>query len=143
MAVIAIGTDYLAARSAEREALAESRRTNAVLARSVAKPYVTVGLQRSDPGAIDRFQRKILNRLVSGDVVRVNFWDSEGRIVYSSSNLKTGQTYPLGALRERVLRVGGTDVVSSSPAAPENVGVEGNRDLVQIFTRFRAPNGEH
>ncbi len=142
MVIIAIGTDYLAGRSAEREALSESRRTNAVLARSVAQPYVSEGLQQSSPGDIDRFQRKILDRLVSGDVVRVNFWSADGRIVYSSSNLKTGQTYPLGAARTRVLATGGTDVLASDPAAPENVGVSGNRDLVQIFTRFRAPNGK-
>jgi signal transduction histidine kinase len=141
MAVIAVGTDYLAGRSAEREALAESRRTNAVLARSVAQPYVTEGLQQSDPGSIDRFQRKILDRLVSGDVVRVNFWSADGRIVYSSSNLKTGRTYPLGPEREHVFKVGGTAVLTSDPAAPENLGVTGNRELVQIVTRFEAPDG--
>jgi signal transduction histidine kinase len=71
----------------------------------------------------------------------VNFWSADGRIVYSSSNLKTGRTYPLGPEREHVLRVGGTAVLTSDPAAPENLGVAGNRDLVQIVTRFEAPDG--
>ena len=143
MVVIAVGTDLRAGQTAEREALAESRRTNAVLARSVAQPYVTAGLQRSEPGAIDRFQRKILDRLVSGDVVRINFWSTDGRIVYSSTALKTGRTFPLGPVREQALRTGGTEVIQSDPASPENVGAPGNRDLVQIVTRFKAPNGRY
>lgn len=143
MVVIAVGTDFLGGETAEREALSESRRTNAVLAGSVAQPYVTKGLQQSMPGAIDRFQRKILNRLVSGDVARINFWDANGRIIYSSAAHKTGHTYPLGAQRQQIMDNGGTVVLASDPAAPENVGAAGNRDLVQIDTRFRAPNGRY
>lgn len=142
MVLLAVGTDYLAGRSAQQEALAESRRTNAVLARSVAKPFITQGLVDSRPGAIDQFERKIRDRLVVGDIRQINLWNAAGDIVYSSARFKTGHHYGLDAAHQRVMTRGGSGVQVTDPSRPANLGIPGSHNVVQIFTRFRTQSGE-
>jgi hypothetical protein len=58
-------------RAARAEAVADARVTTELLAHSVAEPAVPEGLVDGDPGAIDRFDRRVLSRLLVGDARRV------------------------------------------------------------------------
>lgn len=148
IAVISVGTSFLAGRAAETEALAEARDTNEVLARSVARPAVEDSLIRGDVGAVDRFDRKILKRLLVDQVVRVNIWARDGRLVYSNAFPLIGQTFELSQEQRDVLAGAETGSELSDPADPENAvatsddPTAGAGDLVRIYTRFRAGDGE-
>lgn len=139
----------LAQQAAEDEALAEARTLNAVLARSVAEPSVTRGLVDGEAGAIDRFDRQVVARLLVGDVRRVNIWDESGRVVYSNAFRLIGASFPLDDCRRTVLRDGGTGVERSDPEDPENRAAQGSPgqepddtgEQVRLFTRVPGPEG--
>lgn len=146
---ITAGTSYLAANAAEQEALEEAQDTNEVLARSVAKPAVENALIEGDIGAVDRFDRKILKRLLVGQVVRVNIWARDGRLVYSNAFPLIGNSFELSDDQREVLVGGDTGYELSDPADPENIVADreddptaGQGDLVRIYTRFRSNSGD-
>jgi two-component system NarL family sensor kinase len=141
---VLVVSSRLAQEAAEDEALAESRRLNSVLARSVAGPGITRGLVDLQAGDIDRFDRRIKARLLVGDIHRVLIWDGSGRVVYSNAFDLIGATFPLDADHRTVLGRGGTGAHLSDPAAPENVAAAASPGLeeddtgqqVRIFTRI-------
>lgn len=144
IAGITAATGYLAGDASEEEALVEARRINAVLARSVAGPSVRAELLRERTGALDRFDRIFLNRLLVGEVERINIWTEAGRLVYSSDPVVTrliGQTFDLGEERAAVLADGGTGSMPGDPDSPENLNAASPAGQVQIFTRTKARNG--
>ncbi len=57
-------TGVFSERAARTEAVADARVTTDLLAHSVAEPAIPKGLVDSDPGAIDRFDREVLDRLM-------------------------------------------------------------------------------
>lgn len=148
IAAITIGTGYLAGRAAESQALAEARDTNEMLARAVARPSVNAALIRGNRVALERFDRQVLNRLLVGDIERVNIWARDGRLVYTNEFVLIGQTFGLSGDQIDVLGGGGTNSMAYDPGAPENdideprVEIAGSGEVVRIYTRFRAQNGE-
>ncbi|MBJ7530261.1 MAG: hypothetical protein JHD04_12175, partial [Nocardioides sp.] len=64
-------SQHLGDRAARAEALQDARATTELLARSVAGPAVPRGLVDGVPGAVDRFDRTALARLVGAGVRRV------------------------------------------------------------------------
>lgn len=142
-------TSFLAGRAAEEEALAEAQDTNEVLARSVAKPAVERGLVEGDSGAADRFNRRIIKRLLIEDrLVRVNIWTRDGLLIYTNAYPLILDTFELSDDQREVLAGGGTGYELVDPADPENVIADpgddpavGEGDLVRIYTRFRSDAG--
>ena len=87
-------TGIFSQRAARSEALADARVTTELLAHSVAEPALPRRLVDGDPGAIDRFDRAVHDRLQTGDVRRIKIWRPDGRIVY---NLLDGHTVAVDA----------------------------------------------
>lgn len=140
---IGVATTILADRAANREAVADARYNTEVLARSVAEPALRPGLIRGDAGAIDRFDREVVGRLLVGEVRRIKIWDAKGTIVYSDRSELIGSTYPLGEDELEILTEGGTDAEVSDLTKPEN-RFEGDTGggLVEVYTQIRSPEGE-
>ena len=67
-------TGVFSEHAARSEAVADARVTTDLLAHSVAEPAIQQGLVDSDPGAVDRFDREVLDRLMVGDVRRIKIW---------------------------------------------------------------------
>ena len=143
---ISLGASYLSDRAADDEALDEAKRINAVLATSVAAPGVRKSLIREEDGAVDEFDNQVLDLLLVEDVKRVNIWDKDGRLVYSSVFLLIGEEFALGDDRHQVLAEGGTGSELSDPMAEEtrlppearaSSTAADDGDLVRIYTRFQ------
>ena len=145
---ISLGTGYLASRAAEQQALDEARGINEVLARSVARQSVKGSVVRGEAGAIDRFDRQVNNRLIADEIVRINIWARDGRLVYSNEFTLIGRTFGLTGDQIEVLAGGGTGSLDYDADAPENdldesrVTLAGIDEVVRIYTRFRAQNGD-
>ncbi len=107
--VLLVGTGVLSSRAARDEALKDAIATTEVLARSVAEPAVPARLVDGDPGAVDRFDRVALARLLVRDVRRVKIWRADGTVVYSDDVRLIGERFPLGADERDVLAHGGSD----------------------------------
>ena len=142
LVVVVIGTVQLSSRAADEEALNDAQATTELLARSVAQPAIPRGLAAGNSGAVDRFDRTVLRRLLVGEVRRSNIWNAQGGIVYSDETRLIGDRFPLGPEELDVLRNGGTDAEISDLSEPENRFEPAGQSLVEVYTRVRSPEGE-
>ena len=141
LVVVVIGTVQLSRHAADVEAINDARNTTELLATSVAQPAIPRGLVNGDPGAVDRFDR-LRNRLLVGDVQRIKIWTADGRIVYSDENRLINDRFPLGEEEQTVLRKGNSDAELSDLSEPENRFEPKGRQLLEVYTRVRSPEGE-
>lgn len=148
IAGITATSSVLAGRAAEAEAIAEARGINEVLARSVAKPSIDTELAEGSRGAADRFDQQVRKRLFVGEVRRVNIWNADGLVLYSSEFSLIGQTFGLSEDQRDVLASGGTGSAIADPESPENQAAPTDQadpaqeELVRIYTRLRVDGGE-
>ncbi|GAA2011366.1 sensor histidine kinase [Nocardioides kribbensis] len=135
-------SQHLGDRAARAEALQDARATTELLARSVAGPAVPRGLVDGVPGAVDRFDRTALARLVGAGVRRVKVWSADGTVLYSDDVRLIGMRFELGEDEQRILAEGGTDAEVSDLSAPENRFEAPDRGLIEVYTRLDSPEGE-
>jgi signal transduction histidine kinase len=134
-------TGIFSQRAARSEALADARVTTELLAHSVAEPAVPKGLVDGDAGAIDRFDREVLSRLLVADVRRIKIWRSDGTIVYSDETQLIGKRFPLDAEQRDVLHSGATEGGVSSLRRAENKFETEEGGLLEVYTRIDSPDG--
>ncbi|MDO9457111.1 sensor histidine kinase [Nocardioides sp.] len=140
--VLVVVTTLLGQRAARDEALSDAREVTGVLAHSVAERSIPAGLVDGDPGAVDRFDRQVLPRLVVGDVRRVKIWNRDGTVVWSDEARLVGDTFGLDEEELDVLDDGGTDAEVSDLSEPENRYEADGGSLVEVYTRIESPEGE-
>ena len=140
--VVVLVTVRLSSRAADDEAIADARSTAWLLGQSVAQPAVPRGLVSGDPGAVDRFDQRIRDRVVVGDVKRVKLWREDGTIVWSDKTPLIGNKFELGDEELEVLHEGGTDAELSDLSEPENRFERSFGDLVEVYTRIKSPEGQ-
>ena len=131
----------LSERAGRTEAVADARFTTELLAHSVAEPAIPRGLTAGDPGAIDRFDRAVLARLMVGDVRRIKIWRADGTIVYSDETELIGQRFPLDNEQRMVLNSGTTEGGVSDLRRRENKFETDENGLLEVYTRIEAPDG--
>jgi two-component system, NarL family, sensor kinase len=134
-------TGKLSERAGRSEAVADARATTELLAHSVAEPAVPRGLVSGDPGAIDRFDRAVLDRLMVGDVRRIKIWRADGTIVYSDETELIGQRFPLDTEQRTVLDSGNTEGGASDLRRSENKFETDQDGLLEVYTRIESPEG--
>ena len=142
LVVVVIGSARLSSAAADDEALIDAQATTEVLATSVAQPAIPRGLAAGSPGAVDRFDRTALARLLVGDVRRIKIWTPRGDIVYSDETRLIGERYPLGPKEQKVLHGGGTDAELSDLEEPENRFEPKGHRLFEVYTRMTDPEGK-
>ncbi len=135
-------TGIFSQRAARSEAVADARITTDVLANSVAEPAMPKGLVDGDPGAIDRFDREVLDRLIVGDVQRIKIWRSDGTIVYSDETQLIGQKFALDDEQRSVLDTGDTEGGLSDLQRRENEFENQEGGLLEVYTRIESPEGQ-
>ena len=140
--VIAVGTWLLSGRAANQEAINDARTTTEILAHSVAEPAIPRGLADGDPGAVDRFDRRVVDRLLVRDVLRIKIWDANGTIVYSDRPELIGTSFDLGDEEQEILGGGGTDAEVSDLGRPENRFERSSRGVVEVYTQIVSPEGK-
>jgi signal transduction histidine kinase len=143
LVVVSVVTSAFSRQAADEEAVADARTVTRVLGRSVAQPAIPRGLVTGDAAAIDRLDRKVLERLLVGDVRRIKLWAADGTVLYSDRTELIGAVYPLGDDELEVINEGGTDAELSDLEKPENrFEREIGGDLLEVYTRIRSPEGE-
>ena len=131
----------LSQRAARSEAVSDARVTTELLAHSVAEPELPTGLVSGDPGAIDRFDRRVLARLMVGDVRRIKIWRDDGTVVYSDETQLIGQRFPLDDEQLTVLHSGDTEGSVSDLRRRENLFEDQEGGLLEVYTRIESPEG--
>jgi signal transduction histidine kinase len=135
-------TGLLSQRAARSEAVADARGTTLLLAHSVAEPALRQGVVAGDPGAIDRFDRLVGDRIKVGDVRRIKIWRADGTIVYSDETQLIGKKFTLDDEQLRALQ-GSTEGGISDLRRQENKFETEEDGLLEVYTRIDAPDGEH
>jgi signal transduction histidine kinase len=135
-------TGSLSRSAARNEAVDNARATTELLAHSVAEPAIPQGLVDGDPGAIDRFDRRVLSRLMVGDVRRIKIWRSDGTIVYSDETQLIGQRFRLDGEQRQVLTSGTTEGSLSTLHRRENEFEADEGGLLEVYTKIDAPGGQ-
>jgi two-component system, NarL family, sensor kinase len=135
-------TGAFSERAARSEALADARVTTELLAHSVAEPAMPAHLTDGDPGAIDRFDREVHDRLVVGDVRRIKIWRADGTIVYSDETQLIGQRFGLDHEQLDVLHSGDTEGSVSDLRRRENRFEAEDGGLLEVYTRIESPTGQ-
>jgi signal transduction histidine kinase len=135
-------TGIFSQRAARSEALADARVTTELLAHSVAEPALPKGLVDTDPGAIDRFDRDVHDRLDVGDVRRIKIWRSDGTIVYSDETQLIGKKFALDDEQLNVLNSGDTAGGLSDLRRRENKFETEEDGLLEVYTRIESPEGQ-
>ena len=135
-------TGIFSQRAARSEALADARGTTELLANSVAEPAMPRGLVNGDAGAIDRFDREVLDRLLVSDVRRIKIWRADGTIVYSDETQLIGKRFNLDDEQLSVLRSGDTEGGVSDLRRRENRFESEEGGLLEVYTRIESPEGQ-
>ena len=135
-------TGIFSQRAARSEALADARVTTELLANSVAEPAMPRGLVDGDPGAIDRFDREVLGRLLVSDVRRIKIWRADGTIVYSDETHLIGKRFSLDHEQLSVLHNGDTEGGLSDLRRRENRFESEEGGLLEVYTRIESPEGQ-
>jgi two-component system, NarL family, sensor kinase len=134
-------TGIFSQRAARSEALADARVTTELLAHSVAEPAMPRGLVDGDAGAIDRFDRKVLARLLVGDVRRIKIWRGDGTVVYSDETQLIGRRFALDGEQLSVLHSGDTEGGISDLRRRENRFETEDDGLLEVYARIESPEG--
>jgi two-component system NarL family sensor kinase len=134
-------TGKLSERAGRSEAVADARGTTDLLAHSVAEPAIPRKLIDIDPGAIDRFDRAVLDKLMVGDVRRIKIWRADGTIVYSDETDLIGQRFPLDTEQRQVLTSGTTEGGVSDLRRSENKFETDESGLLEVYTQIMSPEG--
>jgi two-component system NarL family sensor kinase len=134
-------TGIFSQRAARAEALADARGTTELLAHSVAQPAMPKGVVEGDPGAIDRFDREVRDRLMVGDVRRIKIWRPDGTIVYSDATQLIGKKFTLDDEQLDVLHNGATESDLSNLSRRENEFEHEEDGLLEVYTRIDSPEG--
>lgn len=140
--VIIVGTGKLSGMAAVDQATREAADTTSLLARSVAEPEIPRGLVDGDAGAIDRFDRRVADRLIVNEVRRIKLYAEDGHILYSDETRLIGTKQDLAAEDLKILQNGGIDSELADLRKQENRFERGMGQLVEVYTRIRSPEGD-
>ena len=103
--LIAVAGALISRTVAEGQALAEARRLNGVVARTVVEPHLDDGLLTGDAAAIAAM-REVARLLTDGPVLRMKLWTPDGRVVFSDDERLIGRQFGLGHDEAEVLVTG-------------------------------------
>ena len=143
LVVVVLATGRLIDRAATEEAINDAKATTELLARSVVEPALPRGIASQEQGAIDRFDRTVLSRLLIEDVQRIKLWARDGTVVYSDTTDLIGEKFDLGDEAVRVLATGVPEAEESDLGKPENRFEGGSPGgLLEVYTRVTSPEGE-
>jgi signal transduction histidine kinase len=137
-------TGLLSERAGKTEAVADARVSTELLGHGVAEPAIPKGMINGDPGAIDRFYRKVGRRLfkLDNELTRVKIWRGDGTIVYSDQTPLIGQKFKLDPEQLDVLHSGATEGGLSSLRRRENRFETEEAGLLEVYTKIKSPEGQ-
>jgi two-component sensor histidine kinase len=129
-------------RMAEQEALNDASQLTDLLAKTVIMPALEDSLLDQDPGAIQRLDAVVRQRVVADEMfVRVKIWSPQGVVLYSDEPALIGQQFTLGAERRAVLSAPATVAEVSNLTAAENAFERPQGQLVEVYRPVWTPSG--
>jgi two-component system NarL family sensor kinase len=129
-------------RTGTDEAIEDAKRITRLAGQGIVEPAVTDALLRGDPGAVERVDRAVRERVLVDPVVRVKLWTQDGRIVYSDERRLIGARYELDEEDAESLERGGVHAEVSDLAGDENRFERPYGELLEVYLPIETPSGE-
>ncbi|MCW2834427.1 MAG: hypothetical protein JWN68_2380 [Nocardioides sp.] len=142
LVLVILVTSRLSRDAADDEAIKDAQALTRVLAQSVAEPAIPPGLVSGDAAAIDQLDRRVLDKLLVEDVLRIKIWDEDGTVLYSDQTELVASSYPLGDDELEILDDGGIDAEISDADRPENRFESDLGGVLEVYTRIESPEGQ-
>ena len=138
---VALVGGYFALRSVAIDEAKRATRTKVQEAAQLVESSLGDGLVSGEPSAREAIDDVVLARVLNDSIVRVKIWSADGRVLYSDDPAQIGGRYALDADQMQLLREGGAEVEVSDLDRPENALDRGQGELIEAYTRIRAPSG--
>ena len=139
--LIAVAGAFISRTVAEGQALADARRVNGVVARTVVEPQLRDGLLTGDPAAIAAM-RETARLLTDGPVLRLKLWAPDGRVVFSDDERLIGRQFALEHDEAEVLVTGDAAAEISDMSRAENDLEHDLGTLVEVYRPVHTPSGQ-
>jgi len=139
--LIAVAGAFISRTVAESQALAEARRVNGVVARTVVEPRLRDGVLTGEPEAIAEM-RDAARLLTAGPVLRMKLWTPDGHVVFSDDERLIGRQYPLEHDEAEVLVTGDAAAEITDLSRAENDLEHDLGTLVEVYRPVRTPSGQ-
>ena len=141
LALFLVGSVLLFRNLGRSEALRDARQFAVLTGQGIVEPALEDDVLASSPGALERLDRIVQERVLGERVVRVKIWDPTGRVVYSDEPRLIGSTYALDDGKREVLRTGSARAELSDLEGPENRFERDQGSLYEVYLPVRTPDG--
>jgi two-component system, NarL family, sensor kinase len=136
------GSVWASREAAKTESIADARHATDLIATLMIEPNVDERLVTVDPASVAAMDRVVRPRMASADVVRVKIWTPDGKVVYSDEPRLVGRHYSVSDDKVDALQDGVTRAELSDLGAPENVYERSFGELLEVYRRIEAPDGQ-
>jgi signal transduction histidine kinase len=120
----------------------EARLTTDLMTNGIVQPALSDELLAGDSQSVAAFDRLVRDRVLSGRIIRVKLWRSDGVIAYSDEPRLIGQKFTLAEDEQEILRDGGSAASVSDLTAPENIYEQPDKALLEVYERVTTPGGQ-
>lgn len=120
LALLGLLASLVTGTLAERQSLADGRRTADLLAEIALEPHLNAAALAGDPAALSAVDQAVRRATPRLGVQRVKVFDATGRVVYSDEPLLIGRRFELGSQERAALTSSTTTAARSAAAGAEN-----------------------
>ena len=124
------------------EAIRDAEQVAELAGDGVVRPALDPGILTGEAASIEKLDAVVRDSLLRNDIVRVELWDEDGRILYSDEQRLIGWRYELGADELEVLHERRTDAGVSDLREPENRFEQSEGKLLEVYHGIEGPAGE-
>ena len=140
MCLVAVAGSLLSRQIAGSQAVREVAQTTDLLAESVLQPSLTNPMA-TDPKAAAALDPLVRDRILSGSLLRVKLWSTDGKIVYSDETRLVGQTFGLDEGARAALSSPRTQAEITDLSRPENAFERDQAKLLEVYRPVWTPDG--
>jgi two-component system, NarL family, sensor kinase len=141
VAVVVVGGFFALRTVTIHEAERDTRQRVQIYGALVEAAGLSDGVLRGKQSALDRLDAIVQADVLTGAIVRVKLWSTDGTILYSDEPKLIGRHYGLGEEERALLRTGGAEAELSNLDLPENQFERQEGKLLEAHTPIRTPNG--
>lgn len=138
--LVGVAGSVISRRIAQSQSVHDVAQITDMYAESVIQPSLTNEMA-TDPAKAAALGPLVRNRMLSGTLVRVKLWSSQGTILYSDETRLVGKTFALDSGVQTALASPQTKAEVSDLSRPENSFERSEGKLLEVYRPVWTPDG--
>jgi two-component system NarL family sensor kinase len=131
--VIAVFTAWASRSLGVKAAIDSANRRTTLTGHAAIEPMLDDGILTGNPKSLARVDRIVRTQVLTGTLIRVKIWNTDGTILYSDEDRLIGRQFDLQADEREALSTGETQAGLSDLAEPENQYEEPATQLLEVY----------